>query len=166
MLRTQLCVGVKFTQGRKDDLGSDSFKDAETQAMTAYSQRFVTHRLDASCLHMALSGHFWHCKDTKDWMLHSILWMCLQLQQLPENVREGLSSSSATEEARAQAMTEYSQRFVTHRLDASCLNVASSGQSSTVNAALAGGDQFKVGLALDVLPRGSRAQIAHCKVLK
>ena len=78
--------------------------------------------------------------------LHSRLWVCLQLQQLPENVRESLSSCSATEEARTQAMTEYSQRFVTQRLDASCLNAASSGQSSTVNAALTGGDRFQVGL--------------------
>jgi len=48
-------------------------------------------------------------------------------------------------------MTEYSQRFVTQRLDASCLNAASSGQSSTVNAALTGGDRFQVGIELDVL---------------
>jgi len=99
-------------------------------------------------------------------MLHSRLWVCLQLQQLPENVRESLSSSSATEEARTQAMTEYSQRFVTQRLDASCLNAASSGQSSTVNAALTGGDRFQVSLVLDVLLRGPCAQIAYSKLHK
>ena len=67
----------------------------------------------------------------------------MQLQELPEGVRQGLASS-APEEDRAQALTEYSQRFVTHRLDASCLGAASSGQSSTVNAALTGGDPFQV----------------------
>lgn len=67
----------------------------------------------------------------------------MQLQQLPGSVGESLRSP-ATEEARAQAMAEYSQRFVTHRLDASCLNVASSGQSSIVNAALTGGNPFQV----------------------
>ena len=67
----------------------------------------------------------------------------MQLEQLPDSVRESLRSP-ASDEARAQAMAEYGQRFVTHRLDASCLNAASSGQSSTVNAALTGGDPFQV----------------------
>lgn len=67
----------------------------------------------------------------------------MQLQQLPEGVRESLQSP-ASEEARAQATAEYRRRFVTHRLDASCLNAASSGQSSTVDAALTGGNPFQV----------------------
>lgn len=73
--------------------------------------------------------------------------MCVQLQQLPDSVQESLRSP-ASEEARALAMAEYSQRFVTHRLDASCLNAASSGQSSTVSAALTGDDPFQVPFAV------------------
>ena len=69
--------------------------------------------------------------------------LCMQLQQLPEAVRADLSGR-ASEEARKQAMANYSQRFVTARLDASCLTAASSGQSSTVNDALTGGDLFQV----------------------
>ena len=68
--------------------------------------------------------------------------LCMQLQQLPEAVRADLSGR-ASEEARKQAMAKYSQRFVTARLDASCLTAASSGQSSTVNDALTGGDLFQ-----------------------
>ena len=67
----------------------------------------------------------------------------VQLQQLPDSVQETLRSP-ASEEARALAMAEYSQRFVTHRLDASCLSAASSGQSSMVDAALTGGNPFQV----------------------
>ena len=66
----------------------------------------------------------------------------MQLQQLPEAVRADLSGR-ASEEARKQAVANYSQRFVTARLDASCLTAASSGQSSTVNDALTGGDLFQ-----------------------
>ena len=76
----------------------------------------------------------------------------MQVQELPESVRQSLRSP-AIGEARAQAMAEYSQRFVTHRLDASCLNAASSGQSSTVNAALTGGDPFQVSLTMKAAHR-------------
>ena len=66
----------------------------------------------------------------------------MQLQQLPEAVRANLSGR-ASEEAKKQAMAEYSQRCVTARLDASCLTATFSGQSSTVNDALTGGDLFQ-----------------------
>ena len=67
----------------------------------------------------------------------------MQLEQVPEEVRAELCQPSS-EEAQAQAMAEYRSRFVTARLDASCLNVASSGQSATVNNALTGGNPFEV----------------------
>lgn len=76
----------------------------------------------------------------------------MQVQELPESVQQSLRSP-ASEEARARALAEYSQRFVTHRLDASCLNAASSGQSSTVDAALTGGDPFQVIFRVMIAPR-------------
>ncbi len=74
----------------------------------------------------------------------------MQLQQLTEAVRADLSGH-ASEEARKQAMAEYDQRFITARLDASCLIAPSSGQSSTVNKAFTGGDLFQASSLHDFL---------------
>ena len=67
----------------------------------------------------------------------------MQLDQLPEDMRAALRDQSLAK-GQAQAMNEYSRRFVVQRPDASCLNAASSGQSATVDAALTGGIPFQV----------------------
>ena len=67
----------------------------------------------------------------------------MQLDQLPEDIRAAFRDRSL-DEGQAQAVNEYSKRFVVQRPDASCLNAASSGQSATVNAALTGGNPFQV----------------------
>lgn len=64
----------------------------------------------------------------------------MQVRELPPDLQAGLMK----DEVDAAALAEYNRRFIVHKQDASCLSVASGGQTSTVKAALCGSSQFQV----------------------